>query len=176
MKIKQVVEEYADIELVRRKERLYLPSDVFAALAHHHTVAGISGRVKLLPHVVADSVFLPMTDCDHGVEGETGTSSFPGSALPRMLGEKLALSMVRRGAIWSKHMPAAGEMTGQVASTLDHNRHVSSGVLSGQAMVVPTKEVAIDLVATLMIYHFCHGHQIRPPYYQWFISTFLTSP
>ena len=58
-------------------------------------------------------------------------------------------------AIWSQHMPAAREMTEQVASTLGHNRHVSS-VLSGQAMVAPTKEV----VTTPMIYHFCHGHQI----------------
>ena len=102
------------MDLVRGEESLYLPNAVFAALARHHTVAGIttlliSERVQLLPHMVADSVFLPMTDCDHGVEGATGTSSFPG-----------------RGANWSEHMAAAGEMTEQVAGTLDHNGHLGS--------------------------------------------------
>ena len=55
-------------------------------------------------------------------------------------------------AIWSQHMPAARVMTEQVASTLalDHIRHISSGVLSGQAMAAPTVE----------------GHQIGPPYYR----------
>ena len=43
----------------------------------------ISKRVKLLPHMVADSGCLPMTDCDRGVEGEAGTGSFfPGQLEP----------------------------------------------------------------------------------------------
>jgi len=274
-------------------QSLYLPYEVSAALAHHQTVAGMntlfmSKRVKLLPHMVADSMCLPMTDCDHGVEGEAGTSSFfpeqlepfrqllstsdillsfdvsnlkmfsrsqqplailghqlsassadntavavmgasvgigqPLSMLlklnpavtkldlydivhagitimplisqcspavefkaaqltalteriqdagteivkakdqPRMLGERPMLSMIGRGAICSKHMPAAREMTEQVASTLVHNRHRSSGVLSGQTMVAPT-----GLVTTPVISRFCHGRQIRPPNCQLFM-------
>ena len=81
-------------------------------------------------------------------------------------------------AIWSQHMPAARVMTEQVASTLalDHNRHISSGVLSGQAMVAPTKGVAATgLVTTPMISHFCHGHQIRPPDYQLFMGPPVTT-
>ena len=50
----------------------------------------------------------------------------------------------------------------QVANTLDHTRHVSNCVPSGQAGA-PTKEVSKDLVPALMIDHFGHGHQTMPP-------------
>ena len=78
------------MDLVRGEESLYLPNTVFAALARHHTMAGIttlliSERVQLLPHMVADSVFLTMTDCDHGVEGEAGVSGGIGQPLSMLL-------------------------------------------------------------------------------------------
>ena len=61
--------------------------------------------------------------------------------------------------------------TDLTTSTLVHNRHMNSGVLSGLAMVAPTKgEAATGLVTTPVISHFWHGRQIKPPNCQLFIG------